>query len=227
MQTRCGMYFKYGQEALAHLKKDKKLAEVIERVGMIEREVDTDLFSAVVHHIIGQQISTKAQATVWKRVLDKFGQVNAKTILQASEPELQSLGMTFKKAQYILDFASRVQKGEFPLQQIATMPDDEAVKALSSLKGVGVWTAEMLLLFCLQRQDIFSFTDLAIVRGIRMLYRHRQVDRALFEKYRRRFSPYGSVASLYLWAVSGGALPELSDPAPKKNSKKIQKNVNR
>ncbi len=107
------------------------------------------------------------------------------------------------------------------MQKIATMSDEEAVLTLSSLKGVGVWTAEMLLLFCLQRQDIFSFTDLAIVRGIRMLYRHRKVDRALFEKYRRRFSPYGSVASLYLWAVSGGALQELSDPAPKKVKKVI------
>ncbi len=203
------------------LKKDKKLAEVIDRVGMIEREVDSDLFSAVIHHIVGQQISTKAQATIWKRILERFSKLDAKTILQASAQDLQSLGMTFKKAQYILDFASQVQKGEFPLQKIATMSDEEAVKTLSSLKGVGVWTAEMLLLFCLQRQDIFSFTDLAIVRGIRMLYRHRKVDKTLFEKYRRRFSPYGSVASLYLWAVSGGALPELRDPAPKKVKKVI------
>ncbi|MCI6796662.1 MAG: hypothetical protein MR571_02150 [Succinatimonas sp.] len=220
------MYFKYGEEALAHLKKDKKLADVIDRVGMIEREVDSDLFSAVIHHIVGQQISTKAQATIWKRFLERFSKLDAKTISQASVQDLQSLGMTFKKAQYILDFASQVQKGEFPLQKIATMSDEEAVKTLSSLKGVGVWTAEMLLLFCLQRQDIFSFTDLAIVRGIRMLYRHRKVDKALFEKYRRRFSPYGSVASLYLWAVSGGALPELSDPAPKKKvQKKVSKNL--
>ena len=84
------------------------------------------------------------------------------------------------------------------------MPDSEAIKRLVSLKGVGVWTAEMILLFCLQRPDIFSFDDLAIQRGLRMVYHHRKIDRKLFEKYRRRFSPYCSVASLYLWAVAGG-----------------------
>ena len=105
--------------------------------------------------------------------------------------------------------------GAFDPAAVAAMPDAEAIAALSSLRGVGVWTAEMILLFCLQRPDIFSFDDLAIRRGLRMVYRHRTITRALFEKYRRRFSPYGSVASLYLWAVSGGAIPELTDPAPK------------
>ena len=98
------------------------------------------------------------------------------------------------------------------------MSDDEAIRALSELRGIGVWTAEMILLFSLQRENIFSYDDLAIQRGLRMLYRHKRIDRALFEKYRRRFSPYCSVASLYLWAVSGGAIPELSDPAPKKKA---------
>ena len=105
--------------------------------------------------------------------------------------------------------------GAFDPAAVAAMPDAEAIAALSSLRGVGVWTAEMILLFCLQRPDIFSFDDLAIRRGLRMVYRHRTITRALFEKYRRRFSPCGSVASLYLWAVSGGAIPELTDPAPK------------
>ena len=94
------------------------------------------------------------------------------------------------------------------------MPDEEVIRVLSSLKGIGVWTAEMILLFCLQRPDIFSYDDLAIQRGLRMVYHHRQVSRELFEKYRRRYSPYGSVASLYLWAVAGGAVPELRDYAP-------------
>ena len=92
----------------------------------------------------------------------------------------------------------------------------KAIAALTSLKGIGVWTAEMILLFCLQRADIFSFDDLGIQRGLRMVYHHRAIDRKLFEKYRRRYSPYGSVASLYLWAVAGGAIPEMKDYAPAK-----------
>ena len=207
------MYFTYGAAELNYLrKKDKRLGEVIDCVGPIRREVDPDLFSSVVHHIIGQQISTKAQATIWQRMRDALGQVNAETVLAAGVPRLQSLGMTFRKAEYITDFAEKVHTGAFDPDAVEHMSDEDAIRALSSLKGIGVWTAEMILLFCLQRPDVFSYDDLAIQRGLRMLYRHRDIDRQRFERYRRRFSPYCSVASLYLWAVSGGALPELRDP---------------
>lgn len=211
------MYFIYGDEEIEYLKsKDKILGGVIEKIGHIERVTDTDLFSSVVHHIIGQQISTKAQETIWQRLKDELGEVNAKNIYKTDISRLQSLGMSFRKAEYIKDFADKVHSGSFNLQDISEMSDEEAIKALVSLKGIGVWTAEMILLFCLQRPDIFSFDDLAIQRGLRMVYHHRKIDRKLFEKYRRRFSPYCSVASLYLWAVSGGAIPEMKDYAPKK-----------
>ena len=215
------MFFAYGEAELACLRaRDKRLREVIDKIGHVDRVVDTDLFSAVVHHIIGQQISTKAQATIWARMKAQFGEVNAESVSAADIDTLQSLGMTFRKAEYIKDFAVKVKTGEFALQEISQLPDSEAIQALASLKGIGVWTAEMILLFCLQRPDIFSFDDLAIQRGLRMVYHHRKIDRKLFEKYRRRFSPYCSVASLYLWAVAGGAIPEMKDYAPKKNRRK-------
>lgn len=191
------------------------MGEVIERVGYIEREIDPDLFSVVLHHIVGQQISTKAQATIWKRMRDGLEEINAQQILKAGISKLQSFGITFRKAEYITDFAEKVQSGEFDLQSIYEKSDAEAMKALTSLKGIGVWTAEMILLFCMQRPDILSFDDLAIQRGLRMVYHHRKIDRKLFEKYRRRYHPYGSIASLYLWAVAGGALLDMKDYAPK------------
>ena len=206
------MYFAYGEKELAYLRrKDKRLCEVIDRIGHIDRAVDTDLFSSVVHHIIGQQISTKAQATIWQRMQDALGQVNAETILAAGVPRLQALGISFRKAEYITDLAEKVRTGAFDLDAVAHMSDEDAIWALSSLKGIGVWTAEMILLFCLQRPDVFSYDDLAIQRGLRMVYHHRRIDRKLFDRYRRRFSPYCSVASLYLWAVAGGAIPELRE----------------
>lgn len=214
------MYFAYGEEETDYLKKkDKRMAEVIDRIGHVERKVDTDLFSAVVHHIVGQQISTKAQETIWQRMLSALGEVNAETVLAAGVSKLQSLGMTFRKAEYITDFAEKVHTGAFDLEGIWQKSDEEAIRELLSLKGIGVWTAEMILLFCMQRPDVLSYDDLAIQRGLRMVYHHRKIDRGLFEKYRRRFSPYGSVASLYLWAVSGGAIPELHDYAPKRRNK--------
>ena len=211
------MYFSYGDTETDYLKrKDKNLGAVIDAIGHIDRTVDTDLFSSVVHHILGQQISTKAQQTLWERMQDGLGAITADTLLDAGRDIIQSFGTTFKKADYILDFASKVQGGAFDIEAVEHMSDEEAIAALSSLHGIGVWTAEMILLFCLQRPDILSYGDLAILRGMRMVYHHRAIDRKKFERYRRRLSPYGSTASLYFWAVAGGAIPELKDPAPRK-----------
>lgn len=206
------MYFHYTDKETNYLKsRCKRMAEVIDRVGQINRSVDDDLFSSVVHHIIGQQISTRAQQTIWQRMQDALGTVSAETIDSRGKEELQQLGMTFRKAEYIKDFCHKVLSGEFNLDAVERMSDEEAIRALSSLKGIGVWTAEMILLFCLQRPDVLSYGDLAIQRGLRMVYHHRGITPKLFERYRRRFSPCGSVASLYLWAVAGGAIPEMKD----------------
>ena len=89
------MYFAYGETEVSYLRrKDKRLCAVIDQIGHIDRAVDTDLFSSVIHHIIGQQISTKAQATIWQRMQDALVKVNAETILAAGIPKLQALGMT-------------------------------------------------------------------------------------------------------------------------------------
>lgn len=214
------MFFDYGEKEIAYLAaRDKRLGDAMERIGHIDRAVDSDLFSSVVHHIIGQQISTTAQATLWKRLHERLGVVTADTILALGREELQAVGMTFKKADYILDFAQKVQSGAFDIDGLDKLPDAEVIKELSALNGIGVWTAEMIMTFCMQRPDVVSYGDLAIHRGMRMLYRHRKIDRAKFERYRKRYSPYGTVASLYLWAIAGGAIPELTDPMPKKVTK--------
>ena len=176
------------------------------------------MFSSVVHHIIGQQISVRTQATVWQRMQDTLGEVNADTILAAGVPKLQEQGMTFRKAEYIADFAEKVHTGTFDPGTVEHKSDEDAIRELSALQGIGVWTAEMILLFCLQRPVVFCYDDLAIQRGLRMVYHHRKIDRKLFEKYRRRFRPR-SVASLYLWAVAGGAIPEIKDYQPKNGGK--------
>ena len=221
------MYFDYGEEEISYLRqKDKRLCEVIDRTGYINRVVDMDLFSSVVHHIVGQQISTKAQATIWKRMQDAIGEVNAETILAAGMPKLQSMGMSFRKAEYITDFAEKVHTGAFDLDAVEHMSDEDAIRELSSLKGIGVWTAEMILLFCMQRPDIFSYADLAIKRGLQRIYHHKKIDRKLFERYRKRFSPYCSVASLYLWAVAGEQMPEKEKKSSGKRKAAMKKTEN-
>ena len=211
------MFFQYGDRETAYLaSRDKRLGQAIRQIGHINREVDADLFSAIVHHIIGQQISTAAQATIWSRLLSAAGTVTADSLTALGRDQLQQIGMTYKKADYILDFAKQVQNGTLNLEQLWSLSDEEVIRELTKLKGVGVWTAEMILTFCMQRPNVVSFGDLAIQRGMRMLYRHRQIDRTKFERYQKRYAPYGTVASLYLWAIAGGAIPELTDPAGKK-----------
>ena len=207
-------YFAYGTTETDYLSgKDKRLASVIERVGPIRREVRPDLFDALMHAIVGQQIATKAQQTVWNRLVQALGEVTPASVDRMEADALQRLGLSFRKVGYMKGAARKALLGELDIEALRHMDDTRVSAALCQLEGVGVWTAEMLMLFSLQRPDVFSFGDLAIHRGLRMVYRHKVVNRERFEMYRRRFSPYGSVASLYLWAVAGGALPELSDPS--------------
>lgn len=209
-------FFQYGETEIAYLKQeDKRLAEVIDRIGKVERRVIPDLFAALVHSIVGQQISTKAHETIWGRIENALGKVTPEAIDRLSMEELQGFGITFKKAAYIRNATRKVMDGTFDIQALYTMDDNEVCTRLSELDGIGVWSAEMLMLFSMQRPNILSFGDLAIQRGLRMVYHHRKITRELFEKYRRRFSPYNSVASLYLWAVAGGAIEGMKDYAPK------------
>lgn len=211
------MYFEYGEKETQYLKrKDKKLGAVIDEIGHINREVDSDLFSSVVRQITGQQISTKAHQTIWKRMNDELGEINADNILNAGVEKIQQFGITFRKADYIIDFAKKIQSGQFDLEAIREKSDEEVITELIALKGIGVWTAEMIMLFCLQRPNVLSFGDLALVKGVRMVYHHKYIDKERFERYRKRFSPYCSVASLYFWEVAGGAIEGLKDYEDKK-----------
>jgi len=198
-------YFEYGEAEVNYLKnKDKRLAEAIDRIGLVKREVISDLFTALINSIVAQQISMKAVETIWQRMLVRFGDITPQTIGSVSAEELQSVGITMRKAIYIKNIADAVLDGSFAMDDLQHLSDEEVAKRLSALKGVGVWTAEMLLIFSLQRKNILSWDDLAIRRGIMMLYNHRKLDKTQFEKYRRRYSPYGTVASLYLWEISLG-----------------------
>lgn len=198
-------YFQYGEKEINYLKnKDKRLGEVIERVGMVERRVIPDLYAALIHAIVGQQISSKAHETIWRRITDALGAITPEKISTMSVEDVQSFGISFRKAGYIKDITERITSGEFPLEALYRMSDEEVCKRLSSLHGIGVWTAEMLMLFSMQRPNILSFNDLAIIRGMKIVYHHRKITREMFERYRRRLSPYCSVASLYFWKVAGG-----------------------
>lgn len=201
-------------QALTHLaRKDRRLAEVMALLSPPQRELMPDLFAALLHAIVGQQISGKAQAAVWGRLLATLGQLSPDTVCAAAPERLRACGLSSRKVAWVQEAAVRFVRGDLDPARLVSLSDDDFCTTLCSLPGVGRWTAEMLLIFCLGRPDVLSFGDFGILRGLRMLYRHKSIDKSRFEQYRRRYSPYGTVASLYLWAIAGGAIPEWSDPA--------------
>jgi len=195
--------FKYGLVELENLKKkDKKLGAAIERIGMIEREVIPDLFSALVNSIVGQQISSKAAVTVWNRVQECLGVITPESIASANIENIQQCGLSMRKAGYIKGIGEAAMEGRLKLSELHELPDSEIIERLSSLNGIGKWTAEMLLIFSMERPNVVSWGDLAIQRGMMNLYGLKALSKEQFAKYVKRYSPYGSVASLYLWALS-------------------------
>ena len=214
-------YFEYGEVETSWLKsRDPVLGAVIDRIGHLHRPVTPDLFTALVNSIVGQQISAKALVTVWSRMEERFGPITPDNMYSTSEDDLQRCGMTMRKATYIREVAGAVARGDLKLENLNAMSDNEVCRCLCQIKGVGVWTAEMLMTFSMQRPNIMSIDDLAILRGLRMLYGHKKITPTLFMKYKRRYSPYATVASLYLWAVAGGACADLEDPAQRKSATK-------
>jgi len=196
-------FFRYSDVELDYLKsQDKILAQAIKRIGLIERAVIPDLFTALVSSIVHQQISNKAGATVWGRVIQLLGTVTPETVTAASLEAIQHCGMSFRKAGYIKSIGSAIASGELDLAELPSLPDSEVISRLSGQPGIGVWTAEMLMIFSMQRPDVVSWHDLAIRRGMMNLYGQAELTRPQFDAYRQRYSPYGSVASLYLWQVS-------------------------
>ena len=195
--------FRYGKIEIDYLRsRDKKLGSAIDEIGMIERRVIPNIFTALVASVAGQQVSAKAAETVWGRMENRFGTITPAAIAAATAEEIQQCGMSMRKAGYIKRIGDAVAGGDPDLAVLPALTDDEVIARLTALDGVGVWTAEMMLIFSMQRPDVVSWGDLAIRRGMMRLYGKETLDRAAFDRYRRRYSPCGSVASLYLWEIA-------------------------
>jgi len=195
-------YFEYGEREMDYLRsKDKKLGAVIDQIGIIHREVNPDLFSSLVESIIGQQISSKAAVTVCRK-LDGLCGMNPEKLHSLSPEEIQSCGMSMRKASYIKNIAEVAVNKTVGFDALSGKSDQEIIETLTAIKGVGLWTAEMLLIFSLMRPNVVSYGDLAIRRGIMRLYGHKELPKERFLRYAGRYAPYGSVASLYLWEMS-------------------------
>lgn len=193
------------EEGLAYLsRKDKRMAAAIRETGMPSRSGEEGLFAGLVSSIIGQQISIKAADSIWRRLEAAMGTITPERLARADMTELTACGLSGRKAEYIHGAAEAVVSGSLDLDALETADDETVIRELVKLRGVGRWTAEMLLIFSLNRQDVMSYDDYGLRSGLCRLYHHQDMPKERFERYRRRYSPYGTAASLVLWEVAAG-----------------------
>jgi 3-methyladenine DNA glycosylase/8-oxoguanine DNA glycosylase len=194
------------QEAIEHLtSKDSRLAHLIERVGPFAMPIRRlhNPFEALARNIIFQQLHGNAAAAIHARVLALFGKsrLDPQDILAASDEKLRSAGLSRAKLVAVKDLAAKTLDGTVPtLAQLKRMSDEEIVERLTQVRGVGRWTAEMLLIFRLGRADVLPVGDYAVRKGFMLAYGLKEMPKQKeLETYGERWRPYRSIASWYMW----------------------------
>lgn len=196
--------------AIAHLKKDKILAPVIRSAGVISHAGETDLYFALLRAIVGQQLSTKAANTIWNRFLDLFSSryPHPDKLLELSDNSLRSVGLSGQKSGYLKNIARFSIEKTLDYEKLSGLSDDALIEYLVGIKGVGRWTAEMILMFSLNRSDVFPKDDLGIQNGMKRLYKIRATDKKKLLKRMESISdswrPYRTLACMYVWRYKDG-----------------------
>ena len=185
------------------LRRDPILAALIRKHGAcgLAAAQRADHFSALVRAITGQQLSTKAASTIYARLVALMpGGVTPEALAPLTDEQMRGVGMSRQKIAYFRDLASKALSGALPLDSLDEMSDDDVIAALTQVKGIGRWSAEMFLMFRLHRPDVLPVDDLGIVTAIRKSYKLRKVPTAdRMRKIAEAWRPYRSVACWYLW----------------------------
>ena len=190
------------RKAINHLKKcDPVLCAIIERVGPCRMEFGPPEFCSLAESIVYQQLNGKAAATIWKRFAALAGEpLTPEGILKLTDEQMRGVGMSKQKSAYLKDLAAKTAAGLLDFSRLAELSDEEVIRHLTQVKGIGVWTAHMFLMFTLQRPDVLPTGDYGVQAAIKRHYRKRKLPRPeVMEKIARTWSPYRSVACWYLW----------------------------
>ena len=197
-------YFPYEQNEMNYLsEKDPKLGRFIEKYGHLKRKINSDIFFSLVEMIIAQQISAKAAETVFARLKTQYPDLSPKKIVESSDETLRACGISMRKVSYIKSAADFFLTNSETYASMQKMNNDELIRLLTQIKGVGIWTVEMLLIFSFGRKDILSYNDYGIRKGLMILHELSELTKEQFEIFRDRYSPHGSIASFYLWEIAG------------------------
>ncbi|MCI0534994.1 MAG: DNA-3-methyladenine glycosylase [Verrucomicrobiales bacterium] len=189
--------------ALKHLRSaDPVLDDLIERVGPFRMKVDRDRFRSLVGSIISQQISGSAARSIRARLEQLVAprKIAPETIGRLSPEQLRGAGLSGQKTRYLVDLATKVERQEVRLKSVARMPDDAVIEELVQVKGIGVWTAQMFLMFSLGRMDVFPHNDLGIRSALRNLYDLEELpDKETSHRIAAPWRPYATMACWYCW----------------------------
>ena len=190
------------RKAINHLKKsDPVMRGIIERVGPCRMEFGEPVFHSLAEAIVYQQLNGKAAVTIFKRFTALAGEpVTPEGIVRLTGEQLRSVGLSKQKSSYLRDMAERAIRGELNCTRLPGMTDDEVIKHLTQVKGVGVWTAHMFLMFTLKRPNVLPTGDFGVRMAIKKYYNKRKLPNPLqMEKIAKAWEPYRSIACWYLW----------------------------
>jgi DNA-3-methyladenine glycosylase II len=195
------------RKAVLHLKKsDPVLRALVERVGPCRIEHREPSFDMLVRSIVYQQLSGKVAAVIFGRLMAAVKrQLTPRRVLRLPHERMRALGLSNQKATYIRDLAERTKSGEVDFAALPGMSDEQVIESLTRVKGIGVWTAQMFLIFGLKRLDVLPVGDLGVRAAIKKAYGLAELPKPLdIEELARAWRPYCSVASWYLWRSLDG-----------------------
>ncbi|MFZ0807858.1 MAG: DNA-3-methyladenine glycosylase [Candidatus Sulfotelmatobacter sp.] len=190
------------RKAINHLKKsDPVLRGIIERVGPFRMEFGPPEFCSLAESIVYQQLNGKAAATIWQRFEAVAGDpLTPEGILKLTEEQMRGVGLSKQKSSYLKDLAAKTAAGLLDFSRLPELSDEDVIEHLTQVKGIGVWTAHMFLIFTLRRPDVLPTGDYGVQAAIKRHYRKRKLPKPeVMEKIARCWSPYRSVACWYLW----------------------------
>ena len=190
------------RKAFNHLKKsDPVMRGIIERVGSCRMEFGDPVFHSLAEAIVYQQLNGKAAVTIFKRFTALAGEpVTPEGITKLTDQQMRSAGLSKQKASYLRDMAARAIRGELDFTRLPEMADDDVIKHLTQVKGVGVWTAHMFLMFTLKRPNVLPTGDFGVQMAIKKHYNKRKLPKPVqMEKIAKCWEPYRSIACWYLW----------------------------
>jgi DNA-3-methyladenine glycosylase II len=190
------------RKAVNHLKKsDPIMREIIERVGACRMEFGPPEFHSLAEAIVYQQLNGKAAVTIFNRFAALAGEpLMPEGILKLTDAQMRSAGLSKQKSAYLKDLATKTAAGLLDFTKLPELPDEEVIKHLTQVKGIGVWTAQMFLMFTLKRENVLPTGDYGVQAAIKKHYRKRKMPKPeVMERIAKRWEPYRSVACWYLW----------------------------